>query len=79
MYIFVAINLNKIKYNMADNIDKEFEHHDKVFSIFLDSLFSSGDPKDKDKDKEKDKDNDNTIPWGRKPQWEDDDENPLFI
>jgi len=45
MYIFVAIKFNKIKYNMADNIDKEFEHHDKVFSIFLDSLFSSGDPK----------------------------------
>jgi len=32
-------------------INKEFEHHDRVFDIFLSSLFD--DPKDKDKDKDK--------------------------
>ena len=68
---------------MAD-INKELEHHDRVFSIFLDSLFNkpTDDPKDKDKDKEEEDKNENnngTIPWGRKPKWEDDDENPLFI
>lgn len=60
-------------------INKEFEHHNRVFDIFLSSLFDDPKDKDKDKDKEKDKENDNTIPWGRKPRWEDDDENPLFI